>query len=306
MEEKNNSDNSICPPDKIIYDEERGEYICEETGEVLEEKVIDQGADWRAFTPEERVKRSRVGSPIDQSIHDLGISTIIDWKDTDAYGNKLNSKRKLDAMKWRKWQLRSRVKTSSERNLYQAMQEIDRIGGLLNLPKSVKNEASMIYRKALEKNLTRGRSIEEIVAASIYTACRRMKVARSLDEISQYTKARKKELAKAYRLIIKTIDLEVPTSDPKDHIIRITDLLNLSGSTVKMAINIIEKAKETGITSGKDPAGVAAAAVYIASVMNDERRTQHDIAAVAGVTEVTIRNRYKELAKELKINMPEV
>jgi len=295
---------SPCPPDKIVFDAERGEYICTETGEVLEERIVDQGPEWRAFTPEEKEKRSRVGGPLNQTIHDRGLSTLIDWKDKDAMGRTLDPKKRLEVLRWRKWQIRARIQSSIDRNLAQAMNELERIGNLLNVPKPVKDEAALIYRKAVEKGLVRGRSIESVVAAAIYAACRRLRVARTLDEISQYTKANRKEVARCYRLLLKELDIEVPVSDPKDHVTRIGSLLGLSGATMKIAAEILEKAKEVGLTAGKDPAGLAAAAIYIASLLNEERRTQKEIAQVAGVTEVTVRNRYKELIQELKIQIP--
>ncbi|TRM97733.1 transcription initiation factor IIB [Sulfolobus sp. F1] len=298
------SKSAPCPPDKIIFDAERGEYICTETGEVLEDKIIDQGPEWRAFTPEEKEKRSRVGGPLNDTIHDRGLSTLIDWKDKDAMGRTLDPKRRLEALRWRKWQIRARIQSSVDRNLAQAMNELERIGNLLSLPKFVKDEAALIYRKAVEKGLVRGRSIESVVAAAIYAACRRMKLARTLDEIAQYTKANRKEVARCYRLLLRELSVDVPVSDPKDYVTRIANLLGLSGAVMKTAAEIIDKAKDVGLTAGKDPAGLAAAAIYIASLLHDERRTQKEIAQVAGVTEVTVRNRYKELTQELKISIP--
>jgi transcription initiation factor TFIIB len=294
-----------CPQDKIVFDYERGEYICEETGEVIEDKVIDQGPEWRAFTAEEKEKRSRVGGPLNQTIHDRGLSTMIDWRDKDAMGRSLEPKRRLEVLRWRKWQIRARIQSSVDRNLAQAMNELERIGNLLSLPKAVKDEAATLYRKAVERGLVRGRSIESVVAASIYVACRRLKIARSLDEIAQHTKANRKEVARCYRLLLKELSLSVPVSNARDYITRIGALLNLSGASMKYAAEILEKAKDMGLTAGKDPAGLAAAAIYIAALLHDERKTQKEIAQVAGVTEVTVRNRYKELVQELKLEIPQ-
>ncbi len=296
---------SKCPPDKIVFDPERGEYICIETGEVLEEHVVDQGPEWRAFTPEEKERRSRVGGPLTPTVHDKGLSTVIDWRDRDATGKKLEPKKRLEVLRWRKWQIRARIQSSIDRNLAQAMNELERISSLLGLPRSIKEEAALIYRKAVEKGLVRGRSIESIVAAAVYAACRRLKVPRTLDEIAIYTKADRKEVARCYRLLLRELGVRVPIADPIDHVPRIAALLGLSGATMKTAIEILRKARDKGITAGKDPAGLAAAAIYIAALLNDERRTQKEIAQVAGVTEVTVRNRYKELAKELGITLPQ-
>ena len=293
-----------CPEDMIIFDEERGEYICLETGEVLEHHVIDQGPEWRAFTPEEKERRSRVGGPLTPTVHDKGLTTVIDWRDRDATGKKLEPKRRLEILRWRKWQIRARIQSSIDRNLAQAMNELERISDLLRLPKSVREEAAVIYRKAVEKGLVRGRSIESIVAASIYAACRRLRIPRTLDEIAEYTKAGRKEVARCYRLLLKELEVNVPIADPIDYIPRIGSQLGLQGKVMRRAAEILEQAKRKGITAGKDPAGLAAAAIYIAALLEDERRTQKEIAQVAGVTEVTVRNRYKELARELEINLP--
>lgn len=293
-----------CPPDKIIYDEERGEYVCIETGEVLEEKVVDRGPEWRAFTPEEKERRSRVGGPLTPTVHDKGLSTVIDWRDKDATGKKLEPRKRLEILRWRKWQIRARIQSSIDRNLAQAMNELERLSNLLSLPRAVKEEAAVIYRRAVERGLVRGRSIESVVAAAIYAACRRLRAPRTLDEIAEFTKGSRKEIARCYRLLLKELQVRVPLADPIDYVPRIGSLLGLSGRVMKRAAEIIQRSKERGITAGKDPAGLAAAAIYIAALLEDERRTQKEIAQVAGVTEVTVRNRYKELARELGIILP--
>jgi len=294
-----------CPPDKIIYDEFRGEYICTETGEVVEDKVIDQGPEWRAFTPEEREKRSRTGSPLSPTIHDGGLSTMIDWRDRDASGKKLEMKRRLEVMRWRKWQIRTRIQNSIDRNITQAAGELERIADQLGLPRAVKERAATIYRQAVEKGVVRGRAVESVVAAALYAACRIFRIPRTLDEIAQYTKTSKKEVARCYRLLVRELNVRIPIADPIDFVPRIAAALGLSGKVIKKAMEILEEAKKRGLTAGKDPAGLAAAAVYTAAQLYDERRTQKDVARVAGVTEVTVRNRYKELIQYLRIRVPE-
>ncbi len=294
-----------CPPDKIVYDEFRGEYICTLTGEVVEDKVVDQGPEWRAFTPEEREKRSRTGSPLSPTIHDGGLSTMIDWRDRDASGKKLELKRRLEVMRWRKWQIRTRIQNSIDRNITQAATELERIADQLGLPRSVKEHAATIYRQAVEKGVVRGRAVESVVAAALYAACRVFKIPRTLDEISQYTKTSKKEVARCYRLLVRELNIKIPIADPADFVSRIAAALGLSGNVIKKAVQIIQEAKSKGLTAGKDPVGLAAAAVYTAAQIFGERRTQKDVAQVAGVTEVTVRNRYKELIQYLKIKVPE-
>ncbi len=282
----------ICPKDKIVFDANRGEYICTETGEVLEDKVVDQGPEWRAYTEEENRERSRAGT-INLAVHDMGLSTYMD----------INAKDRIKAMRLRKLQLRSRVGTSEQRNLVKAMTILERIIDNLGLSKTVKEEAAIIYRKALDKKLIKGRSIEEVVAASVYAACRKLNIPTTLDEITKATSTNKKEIGKAYRLLLREDVTEVPASDPKYYVMKIASLLGLSGKVMTAAMEIVERAKKAGITSGKDPASIAAAAVYIAANINGERRSQREISEVSGVTQVTIRNRYREIARELGIDI---
>ncbi len=288
---------SKCPSGNIVFDEERGEWICADTGEVIEERVIDRGPEWRAFTTEERERRSRTGAPLTATLHDGGLSTVIDWYDKDATGRKLDLRKRLEMIRLRKWHTRTRMHSSVDRNIAQAITELERIADKLGLPKIVREEAAIIYRKAVEKELVRGRAIESVVAAALYAACRIHKIPRTLDEIAKHTKSGRKEVARCYRLLVRELGLRIPLVDPADFVHRIATMLGLSGATVKTAIEIIERAKNAGVTAGKDPAGIAAAAVYIAALLNDERRTQKEVATAAGVTEVTVRNRYKELLR---------
>ncbi|MEM4608919.1 MAG: transcription initiation factor IIB [Candidatus Methanomethylicaceae archaeon] len=305
----NQSDHEImkcsnCGSTSFVSSYERGEYACTNCGLVVSERIIDRGPEWRAFTSEERDKRSRVGSPLSPTVHDKGLSTVIDWRDKDAMGRKIEPKKRIEILRWRKWQIRTRVHSSIDRNLAQAMSELDRISFQLGLPKSVKEEAAVIYRRAVEKGLVRGRSIESVMAAAIYAACRTQKVPRTLDEIAKYTKAGRKDVARCYRLLLREVSIRIPIADPIDFITRIGSALNLSGITQHRAAEIIRAAKKKGITAGKDPAGLAAAAIYVASLLENERRTQKEIAQAAQVTEVTVRNRYKELMRELNIEIP--
>ncbi|RLE63046.1 MAG: transcription initiation factor IIB, partial [Thermoprotei archaeon] len=185
-----------------------------------------------------------------------------------------------------------------------ASMELERIGSQLGLPKNVLERALEVYRRALETGLVRGRSIESVVAAAIYAACREMKRPRTIDEIARYTRAGRKDVARCYRLLLRKSVVTVPLSDPSDFIPRVGSTLKLSATTIRKAIDIIQRARKQSITAGKDPAGLAAAAIYIASLLSGEVRTQKEIAQAAQVTEVTVRNRYKELARKLKIKLP--
>jgi transcription initiation factor TFIIB len=284
-------------------DYERAEIVCKECGLVIDEKIIDMGPEWRAFDYEQRIKRSRVGAPMTYTIHDKGLSTVIDWRNKDSYGKDIAPRRRAQLYRMRKWQQRIRVSNATERNLAFALTELDRVASRLSLPKNVRETASMVYRKAVEKGLIRGRSIEGVAAASLYAACRQCKVPRTLDEIANAAKINRKEIGRTYRFVSRELGISLKPTTPVDYVPRFGSELNLSGEVQSKAIEILKKAMSQELTSGRGPTGVSAAAIYIASVLLGERRTQREVADVAGVTEVTIRNRYKELAERLDIEI---
>jgi len=292
-----------CGSDKLIYDPVRGEVICAVCGYVVSEREIDKGPEWRAFDGEEREKRSRAGAPITRYTPDA-LATDIDWRSKDAAGRELGLRKKVEMFRLRRWHMRAHAQSSMERNLVQAQQELDRLGAQLGLPKRVLDRAQEIYRRALETGLVRGRSIESVVAAAIYAACRELRIPRTLDEISKYTRAGRKDVARCYRLMLRETSIRVPLPNPIDFAPRIGSVLKLSAASVRDAIEILKQAQQIGITAGKDPAGLAAAAIYIAALRRGEVRTQKEVARAAQVTEVTVRNRYKELAKRLRIDLP--
>ena len=184
-----------------------------------------------------------------------------------------------------------------------ALGEIDRCSSTLGIPRPVREDAAYIYRNAAKKGLIRGRSIESVAATSVYTACRRCEKPRTLEEISEASNVSKKQIGKTYRFILRELKIKLNPTSPSDYSPRFASTLGLSGEVQAKAIAIINKAKDCGLCSGKGPTGLAAAAIYIASVLLNDRRTQSDIADVAGVTEVTIRNRYKELSENLEMGM---
>ena len=168
---------------------------------------------------------------------------------------------------------------------------MDKIKDKLALTDAVIEKAAYIYRKAMEKKLIRGRSIHGLVAACIYAACRNTETPRTLDDIAKGINIRRKDVARCYRLIFRELELKIPIPDPKKGISRIASLVDLSEKTKRKAIEILDKAKKVGMIAGKDPMGIAAAALYIACISNGELKSQKDISLASGVTEVTIRNR---------------
>ncbi|MEM2046439.1 MAG: transcription initiation factor IIB [Candidatus Jordarchaeales archaeon] len=292
-----------CGSTNIIKDYTRGETTCSECGTVIDTTMIDTGPEWRAFTAEEKKDRSRVGSPLTLRMPDRGLSTTISRSDRDAYGRKISPRRRAQIYRIRKWQVRTRVHSSEDRNLAQAMPELNRIASQIGVPREIRETAAYIYRRALENGLVRGRSIESMVAASVYLACREHKVPRPLDEIEHTARVNRKELAHCIRLILRGLQLKSPRPNAADFIPRFAAELKLPPKTTSKALEILSKAKQLGITGGKDPTGMAAAALYIAGILTGERRAQREIAETSHVTEVTIRNRYKELVKKLGLEV---
>ena len=290
-----------CGSIKLVRSPERGEIACSQCGTVIRVKTIDSGPEWRAFTPEERDRRSRVGPPNYLTIPS-SMSAGIDWRGKDAAGKRLSPKQRMEVLRLRRWH-KVNVSSALGRNLIQAMDEADRLASNLGLPQTVRDEALLIYRRALEMGLVRGRSISSVIAAALYAACRRARIPITLDEFAKHSEVGdRKDIARSYRLLIRDVNVRVSVADPADFVERIMNLLNLKPEVQVDALEIIRRAREMGLTAGKDPAGFAAAAVYIAGLLHGERRTQKEVARAAQVTEVTIRNRYKELVWNLNIS----
>jgi len=228
---------------------------------------------------------------------------MIDWRNRDASGRAITSNARAAMYRMRKWQIRSRLHSSQDRNLSTAMSEMHRLASQLGIPRDVRETAALIYRKTLISKIVRGRSIESVVAASIYLACRIHRIPRSLDEIVTETNVDRKKVGFAVRLVVSRVNITVPLPSAKDLIPRLSSDLMLEGRTVKKATEIINQAKEKYVTIGKSPGGIAGAALYIAGILEDDRRTQREIAQASRVTEVTIRNRYKELVRVLGITI---
>ncbi|MFX1483879.1 MAG: transcription initiation factor IIB [Promethearchaeota archaeon] len=290
-----------CGGTSFTKDYTRGEKACTSCGLVLSERTADRGPEWRAFTAEERNARARTGAPMTLTIADRGLSTMIDWRNRDASGRALTSTTRAAIYRMRKWHIRSRLHSSQHRNLSVAMSEMERLSSQLGIPRDVRETAALMYRKALAKRLVRGRSIESVVAASIYLACRIHRIPRRLDEIVAETNTDRKQVGHAVRLVISRVNIDVPLASANDLIPRLSSDLLLEGRTVKKATEIIKSAEERFVTIGKDPGGIAGAALYIAGILEEDRRTQREIAEVSHVTEVTIRNRYKDLVRSLGI-----
>jgi len=297
---------AICPECSSTYlsrNYSRAELVCDDCGLVIEEDLIDYGPEWRAFDSEQREKRARTGAPMNYMIHDKGLSTAIGWTNRDAYGKSIPNRNRAQLYRMRKWQRRIRISNAAMKNLASALSNLDRMSSRIGLPRTVRETAAMIYRKAASKNLVRGRTVEGVSAAALYAACRQCHVPRTLDEISNIANMSRRDIGRNYRYVARELGLKLMPTTPQDYISRFCSELKLSGDVKAKTIEILKEAADKELTSGRGPTGVAAASLYIATVLCGERRTQREVADVAGVTEVTIRNRYKELTKKLDIDI---
>jgi transcription initiation factor TFIIB len=291
---------SICNNNsgQIITDTESGEIICRNCGMVMLDNVQETRPEWRSFTTDDANNtRSRTGMPTSLARHDKGLATIIGRANKDASGQVLDADMRTTMERLRTWDFRTQAHTSTDRNLRQAFSELNRLKDKLGLPDSVIEKTAYIYRKVQERGLVRGRTISSVLAAAAYIACREMGLSRTLDDIAHLNNIKHKELARTFRLLVLELDLKVPMIDPMKCVVKVANKAKLSEKTKRQAINIMHDIIKSGVSAGKDPMGLAGSVIYMSSINTGETITQMDIADAAGVTEVTIRNRYKDIKK---------
>ena len=279
-----------CNKSSLLVDDDSGELLCSMCGIVVSENRESDGPEWRSFANDAGDK-SRVGAGTSITMHDMGLSTMISPTNKDATGKPLSSTMKKSIDRLRTWNTRSQVNSASDKNLRQALSEMDKLKDKLSLTDAVIEKAAYIYRKANEKKLVKGRSIHGLVASCIYAACRDTQTPRTLDDVADGINVRRKDVARCYRLIFRELDLKIPVADPINGVARIASEAGLGEKTKRKAIALLNKAKKFGMVAGKDPMGLAAAALYLACIADGGNTTQRNISDASGVTEVTIRNR---------------
>jgi transcription initiation factor TFIIB len=286
----------------MVLDSQSGELICSNCGYVVKEKIEDTGPEWRSSSKDEGGKdESRAGLPTSIASHDMGLSTIIGSGNRDSTGRPLTGSMRTTVDRLRTWDRRSQMHESADRNMGKAFVQLRTFADKLSLPEEIVERAAYIYRKALERGLIRGRSITEMIAASLYAACRDSEIPRTLKDVAKVANINRKDLARSYRLLIREMDIKMPVPDPAKSVAKIASRVEAGEKTRRRALEILAKARQLGVAAGKDPVGLAASALYVASTLSGEDKTQRDIAQAAGVTEVTIRNRYKNLRNALGI-----
>ena len=283
----------ICPEcgGNVIDLNQIGEIVCSQCGLVIGERGVDVNhSDKRAYTSAEKKQREHTGAPISSLLPDIGLTTVIDKKSISDPDLKR-------AVKWN-----TRI-TWEKRNLLIATTELKRICSNLNLPNHVRLEAIKLYKEAFKRKLLRGRSINSMIAASIYLAIRLKKIPRTLQEILEESAENEKDIRRCYRVLIRELNVKSPNTNPSALIPTYIANLNLNHEVLENATKIVNTFSAKFSTSGKDPKGIVAGAIYLACRLKGLELTQKQIADVVGITEVTLRSRFKELSTKLNIKI---
>jgi transcription initiation factor TFIIB len=286
----------------LIGDPEKGEMLCPHCGFVAFDQTIDTGSEWKQLDFEERSKKMRVGLPASIAIHDYGLSTDISGDSRDSHGRYLDQYNRQNAQRMQKWQRRIRTSAQGERSLANALAKISEAAGQLRLPPAIVEEASHIFRKSAKQSVSKSKSVSGMAAASLYLACRRSNVNRSLREIAKASGTQERAAARYFRLLLNEVEKSyVPPPSVQKYISKLVNKEKINTKVERLALDLADRATESEISSGKTPAGLAAAYVYIASVLCSEHIPQREIAEIAEVTEVTVRNRCREILEKFTI-----
>jgi transcription initiation factor TFIIB len=293
----------ICKNNHIITDSESGEVICSSCGIVISDRNQEiSRPEWRFYSAEQENERSRTGIPITLAKADMGLATLIGKDDRDASGHLLDGAMRNRMQRLRTWDLRTRNHTASDKNLLQAFSKLDVLKDKLALSDAVVEKIAYIYRKVQHRGLVRGRTISGLIAAAIYAGCREMETPWTLKDIAAASNVKRKDIARNYRMLLFELNLKVPNADPIKCIVKVANRSNLTENTKREAIAIMKDVAKKEISAGKDPMGLAATVLYLSCLRTGEETTQTQIAQASGVTEVTIRNRLKELKRKLHPN----
>ena len=287
----------------VITDPESGEIICSNCGMVISQNTEDNTRpEWRSFGSEGGGgnNRSRTGMPTTLARHDKGLTTIIGRTDRDASGNKIDASIRSKMERLKVWDFRSHSHDSTNKNLIQAFNELDKLKDKLCLPDAVIERTAYIYRKARQRGLVRGRTTDGILSAAIYIACRDLGVPKTLKEVAAASSIRFKILSRSYRILVTELDISTPpVIDPMKCIVKVANNADLNENTKRRAMDVMNNITKREISAGKHPMAVGATVLYVSCLNTGVNKTQTDIADAAGITEVTLRNRYKDLKDKL-------
>jgi transcription initiation factor TFIIB len=291
---------SICKSDKIVTDTGSGEIICSNCGVVISDKLEEiNRPERRIFSEETDNKTSRTGAPTSIAYHDMGLSTVIAKSHRDAKGQKIATSMFYSMQRLRTFNYTTQ--SSKNKHLKQAFNELYVLKDKLALSDATIEKTAYIYRKAKQREIIHGRSISTVIAAALYIACRETGTHRTLKDIAKATNMKRKNIFKIFTDLVTEFEYKVPMVDPVKCIAKVANRANLTEKTKRKAIDIMDDATKKEISAGKDPMGFAATVLYVSSLKTKEKISQIDIAQAAGVTEVTIRNRFKDFKSKLQL-----
>jgi transcription initiation factor TFIIB len=279
---------SACKNEVVVTDHECGEIICSRCGIVIDRIESTAVQDWRAFTVDEFYRKSQTGAPNSLARYNKGLLTSIGTSKSNG----------LNFDRIRTWDFR--IQAANDRSLKQALPELEHLKEVLGLPDAIVEKSAYFYRKASRQGLIKGRTVSSVLAASVYLACRELENPRTLGEIAAAGNVARKKISRDYRLLVRTFDPKIPTVDHARCVTRIANKVGVSEKTKRVAIKIMREIVTMQISAGKGPMGIAATVLYVACMQAGEVKTQKELSIAAGVTEVTIRNRYSELKKYLQ------
>jgi transcription initiation factor TFIIB len=294
---------SLCNSESIITDAQSAELVCSQCGLVISDKIQEVKQESQNFHVGEPSRyTSSPGMPTSLARPDMGLSTVISSASIDASGHEIDPCMLTTIHRLRTWDYRTKLHSSLDKNLSVAFTELHSIKDKLGLTDSVAEKAAYIYRKAQERGFTRGRSISAIITAAAYIACRQAGLPKTLKEVADANNLRSKATAKAYRLIVSELNMRTPVLDPIKCIAKISNKAALSEKTKRQAIEIMNDIVKKEISAGKNPMGLAATVLYITCTKTGQNKPKKDIAQAAGITEVTLRNGFKNIRAKLQLN----
>jgi transcription initiation factor TFIIB len=283
-----------CGSTSFLCDSYAGEVVCSNCGLVVE-TLMDYGPERHTLKQDS----IRVGMPVTYSIHDKGLSTVISEIDRDALGKRVTLATYAQMARLRRAQ---RISCRG-RSLREALGELKRILDRLSAPKWVREQSAAVYREALRKNVIRGRTITGMAAASIYTVYRNNKIPVTLEEVAEASSTTAQDVGRCYRHLVRMLDLKVPATSTTAFIFKIGRKAGVSQKAQNAAVEILERMREKGITAGKNPHALAAAALYVACIENGEDVRQYRLASAASITDVTLRNRLSDMRRKLGLKL---
>ena len=285
-----------------VTDVSTGEITCRNCGVVISEKVIDYGIENSSQNIEDHKNTSRTGQKISLKMADMGLSTVINQKDRDSSGKIISSQNKRSFHRLRMWDRNSRSALTNQ-SYIKAFTFLDGMRSKLALPEHVVEKSAYIFRKVEQNKMLYGRSSLSMICAVVYMACRLTDTPRTLNDIAEISGIKKKVIQRAYRFLVQNLGMRSDAYSPNEFVARISSEARVPEKTKRDAREILEFGRKKGITSGKNPMSMAAAAVYLAIKNNNDSISQTVISRVSGISAVTIRNRVKELeiARKRKI-----